>query len=123
MILNSYKLILQGSAVSPAGHPGPVYPNASSHLSAVDSPSLSLDCGGGCLFNVVDDPTEHRDSAADEPEVLERLVRELGGLEPYENRDELEMECEGGDVGEEVNCGCHLAVEKWGGYYGPYATG
>lgn len=122
VIVNEHKLIVQNS-VGPAGHPGQVYPNASSYLSPVDDAGLNLNCSTGCLFNVVDDPSEHNDLASHLPNVVNQLKGYLlEDLVTYENDDVLQLECDG-DVGDEVNCGCHLAIEKWGGYLGPYAKG
>mmetsp|Transcript_8331 Transcript_8331/g.16826 ORF Transcript_8331/g.16826 Transcript_8331/m.16826 type:complete len:542 (+) Transcript_8331:2-1627(+) len=123
VILDEYKLILQNS-VSPAGFPGETYPNASSYMSPVDDVKLNLNCSTGCLFNVVDDKSEHNDLAGEMPDVVERmksiLVEARSGF--YENNDDLVLECEG-DIGDSANCGCHIAMTKHGGYFGPYASG
>jgi arylsulfatase I/J len=122
VMLDDYKLI-QASKVSPAGHPGPLYPNASSYLSPVDDPSLNLNCSSGCLFNVVADPTEHNDLAASQPGLVQTMqaMLEDGRATAYENADVFEDDCVGVDIGDAPNCGCYQAFHKHGGYFGPYA--
>ena len=122
VMLDDFKLILS-PIVAPAGFPGPTYPNASSFLSPVDDPKLDLNCTNGCLFNIAEDKEEHIDLASSMPEKVEELKSMLveGRKTFYENSDELVMDCDGDDF-EEQNCGCHLAVNKWGGYFGPYAS-
>ena len=54
---------------------GPRYPNGT-----VPQPQ-SQDCGdAGCLYNVIDDPTEHEDLAAAQPDVLANLTARFAEL-------------------------------------------
>mmetsp|Transcript_21502 Transcript_21502/g.40453 ORF Transcript_21502/g.40453 Transcript_21502/m.40453 type:complete len:238 (-) Transcript_21502:4-717(-) len=121
VVENEWKLIVSGK-VNPAGFPGQVYPNSTSYLNAVDD--VVMDCSEGCLFNVVEDRTEHHDMREKEPDIFDKLkeMLEEGSKGFYENDDVLQLECEG-SVGDEVNCACYLAADRWGGYYGPYAKG
>ena len=42
---------------------GPVYPNATTNHSS----ELEFNCGGGCLFNIQEDPSEYTDLAQSHP--------------------------------------------------------
>jgi arylsulfatase I/J len=125
VILNEHKLIVQ-KTVSPAGHPGPVYPNASSNLLPVDDPALNLDCSSGCLFDVMESKSEHTDLSsnstyADKLADMKNIL-EMAKDTFYENSEVLRT-CDGVDIGDAVNCGCWTAYNVWGGTFGPYAVG
>ena len=129
VLLDDWKLIKQ-EKVTPGGHPGRVYPNASSPDSPIDDPSLNLNCSDGCLFNVAEDPTEHREMAKERPDILEKLIGmyEEGVKTVYSNVDTLTMSEECDHFDDAVDCGCHLALHKWADdsgtpYLGPYARG
>ena len=129
VLFNEWKLIKQ-EKVSPGGHPGQIYPNASSPASPIDAESLNLNCSNGCLFDVVGDLTEHHDRSHDEPQILSQLMAmlEAGAQTVYTNNDTLIMDDACADIDDATDCGCHLASHKWadsGGvpYFGPYARG
>jgi len=66
LIVGNYKLLL-GTQL-PAIVPGRTYPNGTA------PGPLSLDCGDdGCLFDVIEDPTETTDLAASRPDVLSTI--------------------------------------------------
>jgi arylsulfatase I/J len=69
LISGRYKLIT-GRMIE-AAWGGPNYPNSSSPNSPVDpGPTLNCTAHGGCLFDVVADPTEHADIAAQHPATI-----------------------------------------------------
>ena len=78
LISGRFKLLLgrQGQA----GWDGPLAPNASSP--AHDPHAPSLDCSGalGCLFDVLADPGEHNDVAAENPAVAAAMAARLAEL-------------------------------------------
>jgi len=57
------------------GWQGPHYPNASTLAWAAEK-SLH-DCGGGCLFNLDVDPTEHQNLAADQAERVQSMLETI----------------------------------------------
>jgi arylsulfatase I/J len=64
-------------------------------------------CGAGCLYDVIADPTEHHNKAAEEPEVVERLKTRL---------DELNKGKFLPDRGTPDKNSC----TRWDGFYGPW---
>lgn len=36
-----------------------------------------MDCKFGCLYDVVNDPTEHHELSAEKPKVLEEMIKKL----------------------------------------------
>ena len=96
---------------------GPLYPNKSS--SWVDNPER---CGipmvpvvgkGGCLFDLLADPNEHNDVAADHPNIVKELYTRIlayqaGVFSPDRGRDD--------------GSACKAATGTWGGFWGPFTA-
>ena len=80
LILDNWKLI-EGTALSGLWT-GPTYPNASGYPSAAQQEAATVKCGTssvhksakvGCLFDVVADPSEHYNVAAENPQVVAKM--------------------------------------------------
>ena len=107
---DGWKLIT--GRVSSAIWQGPLYPNAST-----DWQDVPVDCGGlrgapgGCLFNVLVDPHETRDCAAQQPAVLAAMRARLAQLQAgaFSPR-------RGGDH----EAACNASAQRWGGFIGPF---
>ena len=120
LIQGQYKLLVGNQII--AGWEGPTYPNASSQVR--DPTALHLPCAAGCLFDVLDDPTEQSDIAAAHPAIVAAMRARLAALEPtfYSNNET------GTDsplcAGKPANmpCACFLAMpgQYWNGFFGPY---
>lgn len=67
-------------------------------------------CGFGCLYDVINDPTEVTDVAKDHPEVVRQLKARLA---------ELNKGLFLPDRGAPYKPGC----DRWGGFYGPFMGG
>ena len=115
-INGDYKLIVHGVFPS-AGWTGPQYPNASSP--AHDPSLVTLDCKMGCLFNVENDPVESNNLAASTPSLLAYMKRRLAyWTTTYYNNDETGTNSCPASVTEQ--CACWMAMNHWGGFFGPY---
>jgi arylsulfatase B len=121
LISGSWKLLT--GHVGEAAWGGPNYPNASSPASPVD-PGPSLNCSQGCLFDVVADPTEHNDVAAQHPAIVAALTARLVELRKgfFTNQDDFSATtvCPA-NMGNVTPCGCWAAINVYGGYFGPWA--
>lgn len=102
-----------------AGRTGPVFPNASSP----DPEGPTMQCKkGGCLFDVMADPSETQDVASQFPEVVASMGARLGVLAQsfFSNSD-----AGGADVcptGTRGDCLCWAAENLWGNFVGPFHT-
>lgn len=116
LIMGDYKL-LWTKVVYEAGWTGPSYPNASS--SKADVEGVGLNCSNGCLFDVANDPGEHRNLADTEKDVLERMKSRLIEMRTsfFENGDKGIDSC---PPGIDMPCACWMAVNYYGGFFGPY---
>ena len=85
---------------------GPHSPNTTTKVNnAVKS------CDDGCLFNIKSDPTEHVNLATKMPDVLEEMQRKLKKYQAtFFNPDR----------GEKVPEACDAALNKYGGFWGPF---
>ena len=105
----SYKVVtgMQVMAI----YQGPSYPN-NSGTQPLDKPVQGgrFDCGVGCLFDVLRDPTEHHDLAAEQPEQLATMLELLA-----EANKTLFAPDRG--AGDPQAC---VQARKYGGYYGPW---
>lgn len=87
----------------------PNYPNASTD----HSKEKTVDCGAGCLFNIIDDPSEYTDLAASMPEKL----AELQALWQKRNATKYWPEKLALDP---VKCAAYAKAHK--GFEGPYLS-
>ncbi len=103
------------SQVGPAGWAGVQYPNAST---ASHDICYEVDCGAtGCLFDVVADPGEYNDLAAQRPDDLARLNARLDVLKQgiWANNERGVDACPA-NVTE--LCACWMASHVYGGFLG-----
>jgi arylsulfatase A-like enzyme len=114
-INGQYKLLLGSQSI--AGWQGVHYPNASSNASAPSD--VTLQCGSGCLFDVVADPNEYNDIAAQNPTIVSSMHARLNELIPgfFSNNDTGVNVCPGNIT---MPCACWAAWHVWGGYFGPF---
>jgi arylsulfatase B len=94
---------------------GPYYPNASTkwddvpyHCGVPSSPPVGK---GGCLFNVLSDPNEHDDVAAQHPDIVQEMyarILELQATAFSPNRGVVQPEA------------CEAALNTYGGFWGPF---
>eukprot|EP00054_Salpingoeca_dolichothecata_P012101 m.67212 g.67212 ORF g.67212 m.67212 type:complete len:190 (+) comp19786_c0_seq2:149-718(+) len=104
LIVGNYKLIRGKQATS--FFPGVYMPN-STH----DGGKSQIDCGAGCLFDIVNDPVEHYDLAKEKPDVLAVLQARAAAL------DKTYYQSPGEDKGD---CKAFKAAQERGGYWGPW---
>ena len=94
---------------------GPQYPNKSTSWNDVPYhcgvPSSPPDGKGGCLFNILTDPTEHDDVAADHPDIV---------AEMYARLLELQATAFGPNRGKDDGTACKNALQTWKGFWGPF---
>ena len=113
---NSSKLFkLMIGAQGGAGLTGRVFPNAT----GANPMGPTLDCGSGCLFELMGDESESHDLAATNPSVVASMTARLAELRKsfYSNEDR------GVDVdgcGGAADCACWAAEHVWGGFLGPW---
>jgi len=108
LILGDYKILLGPNPE--AGWTGPVFPNITTNWIAADTVAH---CGPnyGCLFNLKDDPTEHNDIAAQNPDILTKLRNRLL---------EIRATVFNPDRGAVDPRACQTARTKYNGYWGPW---
>ena len=122
LIVGSYKLIWKKN-VTISGWTYPDYPNAKT-AGKDEMYGQTLDCSSGCLFNVDSDPSERHDLALSEPDRLqsmkERLIQLRKGF--FENDEKGIDSCPPGfnDDDKDLLCSCWMAVNYYGGFFGPY---
>ena len=111
LVTAQYKLLL-GRAGAPGlgmdGWTGPHFPNASSMN--VSWPHAQTDCSGGCLFDLLADPTEHTDLARSMPEKVAELTARL---------EAAEATAWAPGRGTAQRKACDVAAAN-GGFYGPF---
>lgn len=94
---------------------GPQYPNATGSQPAFLNLNLhdhEYDCGpAGCLFDIFSDPTEHQDIASQMPQLRLQMLTRLQEL----NKSEFTP-----NRGKPDALACHVAKDKWNGFYGPF---
>jgi len=109
-----YKLITGMQPMN--GWTGPQYPNASgpqpAEIPGAGISGWEYDCGDGELFDVLADPTEHVNLAAEQPALLASMQARLAELnEGYFSPDR----------GKPDHAACTAAKAR-GGYYGPFVN-
>ena len=87
---------------------GPQYPNTTTDKTTI---KVHENCGDGCLFNIKEDPDEYVNLAAKMPDVLAKMQKKLQKYqETYFNPDR----------GEKSPMACETALDKYGGFWGPF---
>lgn len=102
-------LVNAGGPVAHAFWTGPLQPNGTA------TPEASEDCGTvdapRCLYNVLDDPTEHVNLAAAQPAILRQLAARIA---------ELQRGVFDPDRGAPDPLACNYTATKWRGFVGPF---
>jgi len=110
-ILGPHKLIL--NAVPQASWQGPMYPNSSVWETWSTVANCTDETTGklGCLFNIIEDPSEHYDLALAMPEKAAEIVAKMKAAQEtvYEP-----------DRGMPDHAGACRAVVERGGFWGPW---
>merc|ERR1712080_5183 len=75
--------------------------------------------GGGCLFDLSIDMTEHNNIAASKPDIVQQLYTRLLELRKgfWSNKEKGVNACPDNIT---IPCGCWMANAKYGGFFGPY---
>ena len=90
--------------------PGPTTPNASDSGEACET-----ECGlEGCLFNIMDDPTEHFDVKDDHPDVYNAILERALASDRTQIESDIWLNT---DI-EAVS----VAHGRWGGVWGPWMS-
>ena len=109
LISGPYKIIT--GIADQAGWTGPHYPNTTNPHGGIKEVEH---CGDeGCLYNIIDDPEEHTNLAATMPKMLKEMRAKLskyqeGSFNPHR--------------GKAWPGACEAAVDKYGGYWGPFIS-
>ena len=103
LISGDYK-ILTGD-IREAGWTGPHYPNSTQRV------NTTAHCGDGCLYNIKMDPYEYHNLAAEKPDVLKMMQMKLAAYQAQSFNP---------DHGHDWLGACEAAVNKYGGYWGPF---
>jgi arylsulfatase I/J len=110
LIAGKWKVVLGDNAM--AGWAGKVFPNTTSDWNPSDSHEK---CGNttetGCLYNILEDPGEHVNLAAEKPKVFNRMITRIaeinkGFFDPVRGQTDPRA--------------CELALTKYGGFWGPF---
>ena len=113
LIDGDYKLI-NGTSVAYASWTGEFYPNSTSNGSLA---TTMLNCTNGCLFNIIEDPTEHINIVEDNMELAQEMNDRLNELKKgYYSNDEKGISYCPKNVSD---CQCWAAINMYGGYWGP----
>ena len=106
IIVGEYKLLL--GVVDQCWWQGPQYPNGTSRW---DTHATWINCTTGCLFNIIDDPTEHNDLAAKLPHIVDTLLARL---------QQVQATVYDPDRGEPETLQACAQVKRNGGFWGPW---
>merc|ERR1712185_487690 len=72
-IQGQYKLVMNAKTISNGFFPGPTTPNGTAYQSHTD-------CSAGCLFDLLNDETEHHDIAGEKPALLKSMKARLEAI-------------------------------------------
>eukprot|EP01084_Bolivina_argentea_P144951 254210_1 len=120
LISDNYKLIISQELIPWACWEGNVFPNSSSPNNPPSA--CKVNCSMGCLFDVVNDYTEHIDLATNNMEIVKQMNETLNQLRHgyFVNNDQLIPSC---PMNVSFNdCGCWFAENYWDGYFGPFCN-
>ena len=116
-IKNNYKLIV-GESIDYASWAGEIYPNASTPNNT-QIQDITVNCTNGCLFDVVNDMTEHNDISNENEQIVETMMQEYNQEKEsfYSNNEKGENACPKNVT---TKCACWMANHYWHGFLGPY---
>jgi arylsulfatase I/J len=110
IIVPPYKL-LQG-VVGTSFWQGPLYPNSTTNYTYQSE--LHTNCGSGCLFHLLDDPTEHNDISKANPSIVSTLSTRIAEIQ------KTVFNADRGAV--DTTAACEHAEKVYGGFFGPWIT-
>jgi arylsulfatase I/J len=109
LVLGEYKYALPLTEMSASERGGPTYPNASTASDAIGSHTFTCP-RTGCLYNVATDISEFHEISAQFPDVVKNMRAEIA---------KRAATIWSTDHSNDPACKV-AAVEKWGGFYGPW---
>ena len=112
LVYGPWKYVRKGTNMIEAAYAGPHYPNATTAQpgGAIAGHNFKCSATTGCLFHVVDDPTEQYEVSAQHPDVVAKLSAEL-------DRQAATIYT----VSHKNDPACTKAAwDRWGGFYGPW---
>ena len=113
LVDGDYKLII-GTTVQYASWTGIYYPNSTSNGSLH---TTTLDCTQGCLFDIINDPTEHINIFNDNLSLAKEMNQTLNELKKgYYSNDERGISYCPSNISD---CQCYAAINMYNGYWGP----
>ena len=110
LISGDFKLLIASN--NDAGWTGPVYPNSTNPNGGIGV-AEHCDKIGGCLYNIMDDPGEHNNLASKMPDKLKEMQDKLSKYQATHFNP---------DRGERDPAACEAALNKYGGFWGPYVN-
>eukprot|EP01084_Bolivina_argentea_P151768 264872_1 len=116
IIQNEWKLIYSNDKISHSSWTGIIYPNSSS---IHNWPEQKEDCSNGCLFNIIEDYTEHNDVSNKYPHIVNQLIKQIEIEKDnfFDNSDHFTESCL---ATIDVPCYCEMAQNYYKTYVGPY---
>ena len=116
LIQNEYKYLVGN--IGYASWTSETFPNTSSMQHPVEG--TILNCSNGCLFDVVNDMTEHIDIAKENTQIVKYMANRLDELKKgfFVNNITGTYSCP--KYVNNSDCPCWMALNKWNGFWGPY---
>ena len=108
LISGNYKILMGNNGN--AGWTGPVYPNKTNPDGGIDTIEH---CGKhrGCLYDIINDPGEHKNLASQMPHKLKEMREKLREYQATHFNP---------DRGDKSPAACEAALNKYGGFWGPF---
>ena len=106
LIVGDLKLLL--GTFADAIWTGPHFPNTTTKPGDWDT---TADCTSGCLFNLTSDPTEHYDIAKANPATVAQMKARIA---------EINATAFSPQRGTADPSGCEVALQRYGGFWGPF---
>jgi len=116
-IQGNYKLYTEN--VGYAIWSSPIFPNKTSTPVAQNEVSRNCSALGGCLYDIVNDPSEYNDIAAANPTLLQNLKTRFSEVKKsyYANNETGVDSCPPNIT---QDCACYAAGNYYSGFWGPY---
>ena len=108
LISGNYKILMGNNGK--AGWTGPVYPNNTNPDGGIDAREH---CGKrhGCLYDIINDPGEHKNLASQMPHKLKKMRKKLRKYQVTHFNP---------NRGEKSPAACEAALNEYGGFWGPF---
>merc|ERR1712072_823162 len=108
IISGNYKVLV--GHVAQAGWPGKVFPGGPCP-GCSDSATCGNTVESGCMYDIVNDPGEHKNIAKENSDVFNQLIKKIA---------DAQKGAYSPDRGSEDKRACELGLSKYGGFWGPY---